>query len=116
MASLGAGFLKKLLLGSTTERVIKEAACPVLVTMKGARDFVDFKADKIKIRSIVCPVDFSVCSIRAVEAASDFAERFGAEVILLHVIEAHSKILEFFIEHFEPEELLNDLEAYGKSI
>jgi universal stress protein A len=113
MASLGAGFLKKLLLGSTTERVIKEAACPVLVTMKGARDFVDFKADKIKIRSIVCPVDFSNCSMRAVEAASDFAERFGAEVVLLHVVEEHLQKLDFFIEHFKPGELVKKLKTSG---
>jgi nucleotide-binding universal stress UspA family protein len=105
MASLGAGFLKKLLLGSTTERVIKEAGCPVLVTKKGARDFVDFKDDKIKIRSIVCPVDFSDCSIRVVRAASDFAKRFGVEIILLHILDESSQINDFYLNHFKPADL-----------
>jgi nucleotide-binding universal stress UspA family protein len=114
MASLGAGFLKKLLLGSTTERVIKEASCPVLVTRKGARSFVDFKSDKIRIRRILCPVDFSACSIRVVRAASDFAKRFGAEIFLLHVIDEHSQKLDFFIEHFKRGELDKKLQVAGE--
>lgn len=105
MASLGAGFLKKLLLGSTTERVIKEASCPVLVTKKEARDFVDFDTDKIKIRSIICPVDFSAGSARAVEAAGELANRFGAEIFLLHVIEELSPKLDYIIEYIKRGEL-----------
>jgi nucleotide-binding universal stress UspA family protein len=105
MASLGAGFLKKLLLGSTTEHVIRDAVCPVIVTNKGARNFVNFETDSIKIGRIVCPVDFSACSARAVKAAIDFAERFGAEIILLHILDDGSQINDFYLKHFKPADL-----------
>lgn len=105
MASLGAGFLKKLLLGSTTEHVIRDSVCPVMVTNKGSRNFVDFKTNSIKISKIVCPVDFSACSALAVKTAGDFAERFGAEVTLLHILDDGSQINDFYMKHFKPADL-----------
>lgn len=114
MASLGAGFLKKLLLGSTTERVIKEASCPVLVTKMEARDFVDFDTDQIKIRSIICPVDFSAGSARAAETAAELAKRFGAEIFLLHVIEELSPKLDYIIEYIKRGELEGNWKSAAK--
>jgi nucleotide-binding universal stress UspA family protein len=40
IASHGAGALERIMIGSTTERVIHLAECPVLVVKKGERDFV----------------------------------------------------------------------------
>ncbi len=41
----------------------------------------------MKVRRILVPVDFSKHSIRALDYAVRFAEPFGAELILLHVVE-----------------------------
>lgn len=38
------------------------------------------------IKKILCPTDFSEPSFKAVKAASDLAEKFSAEMILLHVV------------------------------
>ena len=39
------------------------------------------------IKRILIPVDFSEDSLKAVTYACDLATRFGAELLLLHVIE-----------------------------
>jgi nucleotide-binding universal stress UspA family protein len=41
----------------------------------------------LTIRRILAPSDFSDASRRAVDYAADLAERFGAELALLHVVE-----------------------------
>ena len=41
IATHGHTGLKKVLLGSTTERVVREAPCPVLVVRQRERDFID---------------------------------------------------------------------------
>lgn len=41
----------------------------------------------VKIRKILVPIDFSKESLSAVEAATSFAARFDAELLLVHVVE-----------------------------
>lgn len=40
----------------------------------------------INVKSMLCPVDFSEPSRKAVEVARDLAEHFSAELVLLHVV------------------------------
>jgi universal stress protein A len=47
-----------------------------------------------KLKKILVPVDFSVCSKKALQYAVPFAKQFGAELILLHVIQPAPPILE----------------------
>ena len=42
----------------------------------------------IKMKTIVVPTDFSQNSLRALEQAVDFAKRFEAEIVLVHVLES----------------------------
>jgi nucleotide-binding universal stress UspA family protein len=56
---------------------------------------------------ILVPVDLTEKSLKAVDVAFDFATRFGAEVILLHVIET--------IEHIEFDQLKSFYERIEKS-
>jgi nucleotide-binding universal stress UspA family protein len=44
-------------------------------------------AQRLKIRSILVPIDFSAPSIKALEYAALFAKQFGAKLTLLHVVE-----------------------------
>ena len=37
-------------------------------------------------KKILCPTDFSEPSMKGVQAAAEFAERYPGEVILLHVV------------------------------
>lgn len=43
----------------------------------------------IQLKKIVVPTDFSSLSTKAVEQAAEVAAKFGAEVIILHVLEQH---------------------------
>lgn len=40
-----------------------------------------------RMKKILVPVDFSACSQKALQFALPFAEEFGAQIILLHVVE-----------------------------
>ncbi len=40
----------------------------------------------LPVKKILCPVDFSGASQVALQAAGEFAEHFGAELILVHVV------------------------------
>src|SRR3954468_10011216 len=41
----------------------------------------------LPIRRILVPTDFGECSAPAVRPAADFADKFGAELVLLHVVQ-----------------------------
>jgi len=74
--------LKRAWLGSTAERVVRHAPCAVLtVPLRNA------KATGFQLRRIVVPIDFSETSAQALPYAAAWAEQFGAEIILLRVIE-----------------------------
>lgn len=75
----GRSGLSRLLLGSMAERVVRYARCSVLV--------VDPVAEPLCYYNILVAVDFSECSRRALEQATDLASLCGAAVTLLHVIE-----------------------------
>lgn len=48
---------------------------------------VEFVPSLLQIKSILVPIDFSMSSKKALAAAFPFAERFGAKITLLHVVE-----------------------------
>ena len=62
----------------------------------------------IKMSRIVCPTDFSPTSSHAVDYAATMAKHFGAELVLLHVIESMDYPLRSFgmssaIQHIQDE-------------
>lgn len=78
------------ILGSTAERVTKTAPCPVLAVPKlreGAVRHVTAVESPIFIQHILTPVDFSSPSLASLEYAIQFANRVGAKLTLLHVLE-----------------------------
>ncbi len=58
---------------------------------------------KIDIARILVPVDFSECSSQALRYAASVAERFGAEVVLAHAIEAPMNLPPQTLVHIDPE-------------
>lgn len=92
----GLGRLKHVLLGSTAERVIRYASCPVLIP-RGAR----FRtitwnsgagARGFKLRNILAPVDFSKCSLAGVRYAARLAKDAGATLRLFHVVFPYTQV------------------------
>jgi nucleotide-binding universal stress UspA family protein len=82
--------LKHAFLGSTAERLIQHAPCPVLVARepeaKGeAREKV--KTAVGTINTILAPVDFSECSRAGLAYAIQFADQFAASIVVLHVVD-----------------------------
>jgi nucleotide-binding universal stress UspA family protein len=78
--------LKHFFLGSTAERVVQHAPCPVLVVRDRERE--GEAEDVRKIRKILVPVDFSDCSRHGVSYAVALAKARGAaELICAHAKE-----------------------------
>ncbi|HWM24655.1 MAG TPA: universal stress protein [Chthoniobacterales bacterium] len=78
--------LKRIFLGSTAERVVQHARCPVLVVREPERDFAKLQRANDRKMKILVPVDFSECSRHALSYALTFAPPWNAEIILLHTI------------------------------
>lgn len=96
----------RLLLGSVTERVIRMAPIPTMVVPRRAPDTAP--DTPVHFRSILCPVDFSECSLRALQYAMDMAEEADARLTVLHVVEIPRGLRE---SDFTPELDLDRLRA-----
>ena len=85
--------LEHVLLGSTAERIIRMAPCPVL-TVPAAKQRAGECLKAIVTRMLV-PVDFSDCSLDALEYGALIAQRSKTSLRLLHVLEPVSYGLDF---------------------
>jgi nucleotide-binding universal stress UspA family protein len=84
IGSHGRSGVERLLLGSVTEKVMRKAPCPTMIVPARAAD--RSPDEPVRFRSIVCPVDFSDGSLRAVDYALDLAREADAQLTLLHVV------------------------------
>lgn len=69
-------------LGSVTEKVLRQADRPVLTVPRAAGDSVP-----IVFRRIVCAIDFSECSTHALDYAISLAQQSNAHLTVVHVVE-----------------------------
>ena len=90
LGSHGRAGFKRLLLGSVTEDVIRHATCPTLVV---PRRIADDAAGPAAFRRVLCAVDFSDASLKALEYAMAIAEEGDAALTLLHVYAFPSDLL-----------------------
>jgi nucleotide-binding universal stress UspA family protein len=81
----GRSGFQRLILGSVTESLLRHAVCPVLITPPRMPDAVPL-GPRI-FRRILCAVDFSPCSRKALAYATSLADRADARLTLLHVAE-----------------------------
>ncbi|MEW6570390.1 MAG: universal stress protein [Nitrospirota bacterium] len=77
------GFRRHALRRSSSEKLIKSLRIPMLV-VRGEKAEAAYKSTNI--RRILCPVDFSDISGRALEAAKELADQFSCKLHVLHVI------------------------------
>jgi nucleotide-binding universal stress UspA family protein len=92
LASRGNSGLKRVFLGSTAERVVRFAPCPVLVVRQRKRRGgfpLGFLATKktFSVRKILVPVDFSPCSMAGAIYAAFLARTFDAKLCLFHALQ-----------------------------
>jgi nucleotide-binding universal stress UspA family protein len=79
LATRGHTGLKRILLGSTAERVVRFTPCPVLVVRRRKRA-------ELHVRKILVPTDFSQCAMAGAMYAALWARTFDAKLRLLHVV------------------------------
>jgi nucleotide-binding universal stress UspA family protein len=82
MGTHGRSGLNRWMLGSVTERILRESPVPVLTVRS---------APKGPIRRILCPVSDTPSSRGALAAAAAFGACFDAAVTALHVREEHGR-------------------------
>ena len=115
--------LEHVLLGSTAERVIRGAPCPVLAVRTEPADTEQEEgalSRPVTLQRILVPVDFSDCSLDALEYAVVVAQQAEASLLLLHVLEPVSYGLDFTLgqsrtRHSEVESWTKRLEELASS-
>ena len=89
LATRGHTGLKRILLGSTAERIVRFSPCPVLIVRprkgKGPAR-TEKETGESPFRKIAVPIDFSTSSITALQYAAVLAREFGADLLLFHAL------------------------------
>ena len=100
--------VRRAMLGSVAENVVRHAPCPVLTVGRGPQ----MEPDKAFDRALV-PVDFSDHQEQLLETVRDWALLFGTEVSLLHVVQLESLPAEYGIEigHSDPQEVIQRVQS-----
>lgn len=76
------------MLGSTAERVVRDAPCPVLTFHQQLLGRRGVRLQPAQIQRILVPTDFSKPSRDTVRRAAQYAQHFQASLDLLHVTES----------------------------
>jgi len=78
----GRSGFQRLFLGSVTEKLLRTTSIPVMTIPPPVR-----KPESVRYKTILCPVDFSDESMRALDYALSLAKEADARIVLLHVVE-----------------------------
>ena len=71
----------------------------------------------LQLKKILVPIDFSQCSKKALQYAIPFAEQFGAELVLLHMVQHYPQLTDALPAPVEsPEDDEKELEVLRSSI
>ena len=101
IATHGYTGVERVMLGSTAERVARHAPCPVLIVPTRELPKGALKEPPFKLKKILVPLDFSNISKDALPYAVLLAGHYGAELVLLHIVE------KFPIDYLLGRELMN---------
>ncbi|RMH33633.1 MAG: universal stress protein [Nitrospirae bacterium] len=103
--------LDRVLMGSVAERIVRQAPSPVLTIRltesasyhedheSEAQGSVTQQPSSFIPSHLLVPLDFSDCSLDAMEYAAHVAHCFGASITLLHAVEPLSYGLDFQLTH-----------------
>ena len=82
----GRSGFERLLLGSVTEKVLRQARCPVLTVPRRLPDAVP--SGPVLFKRILCAVDFSESSMNALKYALSLAQEADGGLTVVHVLGA----------------------------
>ena len=82
LGTRGASGFEHLVLGSVAEKVLRHAPCPVLTVPP-----LGVGTSRLPFERVLCAIDFSNCSLAALEFAMTAALGSGAALVLAHVLE-----------------------------
>lgn len=90
-AASGESGLAHVLLGSTAERIVQHSPCPTLVVRGWQGNISKTNGNgtagrATRLRNILVALDFSNCSMGALEYAIRLAESSGAKLVLLNIV------------------------------
>lgn len=90
MPTHGFGAFRRFILGSVTEKVLRDAPCPVwtdahIESEREGSAIMDHD-EKLPVKSVVCAVDFSEDSQPALQWAADFASDTSAKLTIVHAV------------------------------
>ena len=85
-ATHGRSGLKRFLLGSVAERLMRTLCCPLLTVHSPEHDFISPETKEIRLERILVGCDFSPDSDLAFQHGLNFAQEFEAELHLVHVV------------------------------
>lgn len=85
MGTHGRSGLTRVMLGSVTERVIRETSIPLLAVRSGA--------STAEMKRIVCPTNFSEAANDALRHAVGMARLFESELVVVHVVEPGRRVV-----------------------
>jgi len=106
-ATHGRSGLKRVILGSVTERLVQTLPCPVLSIRMPEKETEAPSDQAIQIKKILVGCDFSADSLLAFEYALSLAQEFQSELHLAHVIEPPI-YKQLFAQDVKPSEDLRD--------
>jgi nucleotide-binding universal stress UspA family protein len=81
----GRGGLDRFVTGSVTEKVLRKASCPVLTVPPPVSEAP--AQVPVLFERILCPVDFSDSSTKALTYALSLAQEADAQLMVMHVLE-----------------------------
>ena len=87
IATHGHTGLKRVWLGSTAERVVRHAPCPMLTVPTRDLPKRAGPVTPFRLKKILVPIDFSNLSMDALPYATLLAQQFNAQLTLLHVVQ-----------------------------
>lgn len=84
MGTHGRSGVERLLIGSVTERVLRQAPCPVLVVPSDVPTTLEVEA---LFTRVLCPLDYSPASLQALGLALEVARQAKGRVTVVHACE-----------------------------
>lgn len=85
-ATHGKSGIKRLLIGSVTEKLMKTIHCPLLVLHTQNHDFIPRDDYEMKLKKVLVGCDFSHDSKLAFDYGLSLAQEYQAELYLTHVV------------------------------
>jgi nucleotide-binding universal stress UspA family protein len=87
MGTHGLGGFRKMLLGSTTERVLRRTHTPLLAVPTADQPVrLEPEGPQFNVKTILAATDFSETSLRAARWAADLAQQLGVPLVIAHIV------------------------------